>query len=74
MYGVDYNDTFAKFISICCILALVAVEDMEIHQWMSRSHSSMEILKKIFTWDNFKDSHTRKQTLIEKPHFAIDFR
>ncbi len=34
-YGVDYNETFAhvaKFTSICCILALVALEDMEIHQ------------------------------------------
>jgi hypothetical protein len=29
------NKTFAhvaKFVSICCILALVAIEDMEIHQ------------------------------------------
>ncbi len=34
-YGVDYNETFApvaKFASICCILALAALEDMEIHQ------------------------------------------
>jgi hypothetical protein len=34
-YGVDYNETFApvaKFTSIRCILALVALEDMEIHQ------------------------------------------
>jgi hypothetical protein len=34
-YGVDYNETFAhvtKFTSICYILALVALEDMEIHQ------------------------------------------
>jgi len=34
-FGVDYNETFApvaKFMSICCILALVAMEDMEIHQ------------------------------------------
>ncbi len=34
-FGVDYNETFApvaKFVSICCILALVAIEDMEIHQ------------------------------------------
>jgi hypothetical protein len=34
-YGVDYNKTFAlvtKFTSIRCILALVALEDMEIHQ------------------------------------------
>ncbi len=34
-YGVDYNKTFAlvtKFTSIHCILALAALEDMEIHQ------------------------------------------
>jgi hypothetical protein len=34
-YGVDYNETFAlvaKFVSIHCILALAAIEDMEIHQ------------------------------------------
>ncbi len=34
-YGVDYNETFApvaKFTSIRCILALAALEDMEIHQ------------------------------------------
>ncbi len=34
-YKVDYNETFvpvAKFTSICCILALAALEDMEIHQ------------------------------------------
>ncbi len=34
-FGVDYNETFApvaKFVSICCILALAAIKDMEIHQ------------------------------------------
>jgi hypothetical protein len=34
-YGVDYNEIFAlvaKFVSIRCILALAAIEDMEIHQ------------------------------------------
>jgi hypothetical protein len=34
-YRVDYNETFApvaKFTSIHCILALEALEDMEIHQ------------------------------------------
>jgi hypothetical protein len=30
--SIDYNETFtpvAKFVSICCILALAAIEDME---------------------------------------------
>jgi hypothetical protein len=34
-FGVDYNEAFApvaKFVSIRCILALAAIEDMEIHQ------------------------------------------
>ncbi len=34
-FGVDYNETFAlvaKFVSICYILALAAIKDMEIHQ------------------------------------------
>ncbi len=34
-YGVDYNETFAsiaKSTSIRCIIALAALEDMEIHQ------------------------------------------
>jgi hypothetical protein len=34
-FGVHYNETFApivKFVSICHILALVTIEDMEIHQ------------------------------------------
>ncbi len=34
-FGVDYNETFApiaKFVSIHCILALAAIEDIEIHQ------------------------------------------
>ncbi len=34
-FGVDYNENFApiaKFVSIHCVLALVAIKDMEIHQ------------------------------------------
>jgi hypothetical protein len=34
-FEVDYNETFApiaKFVSIRCIIALAAIEDMEIHQ------------------------------------------
>ncbi len=34
-FRVPYNEIFApvvKFVSICCILALATIEDMEIHQ------------------------------------------
>jgi hypothetical protein len=34
-FGVDYNETFAlvaKCVSICCILALTTIENMEIQQ------------------------------------------
>jgi hypothetical protein len=34
-YGMDYNENFAsviKLTSICCILVLATLEDMEIHQ------------------------------------------
>ncbi len=34
-FGVDYNENFApvaKFVSICCILTLATIENMEIHQ------------------------------------------
>jgi hypothetical protein len=34
-FGVDYNETFAhvaKFVSICYILILTAIENMDIHQ------------------------------------------
>jgi hypothetical protein len=68
MYGVDYNDTFAKFISICCILALVAIEDMEIHDGC-QDH--------ILQWKSGRrylhGTNTRKQTLVQKPHFVTRF-
>jgi hypothetical protein len=34
-FGIDYNETFthvAKLVSICCILALATIENMEIHR------------------------------------------
>jgi hypothetical protein len=51
-YRVDYNDTFApvaKFTSIRCILALVALEDMEIHQmYMKMTVLNGELEKEIY--------------------------
>ncbi len=58
-YGVDYNETFApviKFTSIRCILALAALEDMEIHQMDVKTAS----LKRRFTWSNLKGSCTKE--------------
>ncbi len=47
-FGVNYNKTFApitKFVSIHCILAFVAIEDMEIHQMNIKTTFSMVTLK-----------------------------
>jgi len=51
-YRVDYNETFApvaKFTSIRCILALAALEDMEIHQMdMKTAFLNGELEKEIY--------------------------
>jgi hypothetical protein len=52
-FKVDYNKTFAfvaKFVSICCILALATIEDMEIHQmyWKQVENKQEMIMK----WNN----------------------
>jgi hypothetical protein len=62
IFGVDYNETFAhvaKFVSICCILAVVAIEDMEIHQMDVKLHFSMVTLNRRSTWNN-RRIHTRR--------------
>jgi hypothetical protein len=51
-FGVDYNETFApvtKFVSICCILALAAIENMEIHQMdIKTTFLNGDLKKKIY--------------------------
>jgi hypothetical protein len=55
-FGIDYNETFApiaKFVSFCCILALINIEDMEIHQ--------MDVKTTFFSGD------LEKQIYMEQP-------
>ncbi len=50
-FGVNYNETFApiaKFVSIHCILALIAIEDMEIHQMDVKTSFHLVLSKKFF--------------------------
>jgi hypothetical protein len=66
-YEVDYNETFAfvvKFTSIHCILALVALENMEIHQMDVKTYFSMASLKKRFTWNNLKGLCFKKVNIL----------
>ncbi len=59
-FGVDYMETFVpivKFVSICCILALAAIEDMEIHQMDVKIAFFNGDLEEESTWNNPKDSH-----------------
>jgi hypothetical protein len=66
-YRMDYNETFApvaKFTSIRSILALAALEDMEIHQMDVKSHFSMASLKRRFTWSNLKGSCTKEMNIL----------
>jgi hypothetical protein len=66
-YKLDYNKTFAtfaKFTSICCILALVALEDMEIHQMDVKTTFLNVSLKRRFTWSNLKGSCTKEVNIL----------
>jgi hypothetical protein len=66
-YKVDYNETFApvaKFTSIHCILALAALEDMEIHQMDVKTTFSMASLKRRFTWSNLKGSCAKEVNIL----------
>jgi len=50
-FGVNYNETFApiaKFVSIHCILALTAIENMEIHQMDVKTSFHLVLSKKFF--------------------------
>jgi len=66
-YGVDYNETFAsvaKFTSIRCILALAALEDMEIHQMdVKTAFLNGELEEEIYI-NNLKGSCTKEVNIL----------
>jgi hypothetical protein len=65
-FGVDYNETFApvaKFVLIHCILALAAIEDMEIHQMDVKIAFLNGDLERRSKWNNSKDSHKKVNIL-----------
>jgi hypothetical protein len=50
-FGMNYNETFApiaKFVSIHYILALAAIEDMEIHQMDIKTSFHLVLSKNFF--------------------------
>jgi hypothetical protein len=66
-YRVDYNETFvlvAEFTFIRCILALAALEDMEIHQMDMKTAFFNGILRRRFTWNNLKGLCTKEVSIL----------
>ncbi len=74
-YGVDYNETFApvaKFTSICCILALTTLEDMEIHQMdMKMTFLNGELEKEIYMEQPQGFVHQGGEHLVCKLHKSL---
>jgi len=74
-YGVDYNETFVpieKFTSIRCILALVALENMEIHQMdMKMTFLNGELEKEIYMEQPQGYVHQGDEHLVCKLHKSL---
>ncbi len=74
-YGVDYNETFAlvaKFTSIRCILALAALEDMEIHQMdVKTTFFNGELEEKIYMEQPQGFVHQGGEHLVCKLHKSL---
>jgi hypothetical protein len=74
-YGMDYNETFAlvvKFTSICCILALAAVENMEIHQMdMKTTFFNGELEEEIYMEQPQGFVHQGGEHLVCKLHKSL---
>jgi hypothetical protein len=77
-YGVDYNETFApvaKFASIRCILAVAALEDIEIHQMdVKTAFLNGELEEEIYMEQLLKTIRSEErlliQVLIQKPEIT----
>ncbi len=74
-YGVDYNETFApvaKFTSIRCILALAALEDIEIHQMdMKTTFLNGELEKEIYMEQPQRFVHQGGEHLVYNLHKSL---
>jgi len=74
-YKVDYNETFApvtKFTSICCILALATLEDMEIHQMdVKTTFLNGELEEEIYTKQPQRFVHQGGEHLVCKLHKTL---
>jgi hypothetical protein len=74
-YKVDYNETFApvaKFTSIRCILALAALEDMEIHQMdVKTAFLNGELEKEIYMEQPQGFVHKGGEHLVCKLHKSL---
>ncbi len=74
-YGVDYNETFAhvtKFTSICCILALATLENMEIHQMdVKTAFLNGELEKEIYMEQPQGFVHQGDEHLVCKLHKSL---
>ncbi len=74
-YEVDYNETFApvaKFTSIRCIFALVALEDMEMHQMdMKTAFLNGELEEEIYMEQPQGFVHQGGEHLVCKLHKSL---
>ncbi len=73
-FGVDYNETFApiaKFMSICCILALAAIEDMEMHQMDVKTTFPNGDLKEEIYMEQLEGFTQEGEHLVCKLHMSL---
>jgi hypothetical protein len=71
-FGVNYNETFAliaKFVSIRCILALITIESMKIHQMTVKIAILNGDLQKEIYMEQPKDSHKEVISMVSQ-HMA----
>jgi hypothetical protein len=73
-FGVDCNEIFslvAKFVLICCILALTTIKDMEIHQMDIKTTSLNGDLEKGIYMEQLKGFTQGDKHLVWKLHKSL---